>query len=624
MLESAGTEGQVGHDDGSHVAAAAAGLGVNGPEDLRPNRDGIDWETIDWRSCQEQVRRLRQRIFKATQEQDWAKVRNLQKLMLRSRANTLVSVRQVAQRNAGRATAGIDGEVALTSSDRAELAVRVHRTISTWRPEAVKRVYIPKARDKTKLRPLGIPVLMDRCHQARVRNALEPEWEAGFEPKSYGFRPGRGCHDATESIFNTLGGKNPQRVWILDADLAAAFDRIDHDHLLTVIGSFPARGMISDWLKAGVFEPGKGFAPTEEGTPQGGVISPLLLNVALHGLEAAAGVRYYSSGSWVGRAKLDSPVVIRYADDLLACCHSEQQAAQVQARLAAWLAPRGLAFNEDKTKIVHLSEGFDFLGFNVRRYPNGKLLIKPSKAAVKRFRERLATEMRTLRGSNAAGVLATMNPIVRGWASYYRTAVSSRVFSTLDFYMWTLTYKWAKHGHPNKPRHWVTARYFGKFNKFRNDHWVFGDRDSGAYLVKFSWTGIERHVMVKSTASPDDPALADYWAERRRRHKPPLDRYTVRLLDRQNGCCALCGDSPAVRRTATPVPTRVGTLVAAGRAPGGRPRLPRPLRRTRLTRRCPNPPRTHLLPPRESSTRAQEPSTAILIALAACLSRMPR
>jgi RNA-directed DNA polymerase len=510
---------------------------VNGPEDV-----GLDWDAVDWRAQQDNVRRLRQRIFKATQEQDWAKVRNLQKLMLRSRSNTLLSVRQVAQHNAGRKTAGIDGEVALSSADRAQLAVRVHRTVGSWRPLAVKRVYIPKARDKSKLRPLGIPVIMDRCHQARVRNALEPEWEARFEPKSYGFRPGRGCHDAIESIFATLSRRDSRRVWILDADLAAAFDRIDHDRLLDAIGGFPARGMISDWLTAGMFEPGKGFAPTEEGTPQGGVISPLLLNVALHGLEEAAGVRYYTSGVDAGRVKPGCPVVIRYADDLVACCHSGQQAQQVKAWLAEWLAPRGLVFNEDKTTTVHLSRGFEFLGFSVRRYPNGKLLIKPSKKAVGRLRERLAAEMRRLRGSNVAGVLTTVNPIVRGWAAYYRTAVSSKVFSALDAYMWALTYKWAKHGHSNKPRHWVTARYFGKFNKFRNDHWVFGDRDSGAYLIKFAWTGIERHTMVKGTASPDDPALANYWAKRRRRVKPPLDRYTLHLLGRQDGRCPLCGD----------------------------------------------------------------------------------
>ena len=210
---------------------------------------------------------------------------------------------------------------------------------------------------------------MDRCHQSRVKNALEPEWEARFEPRSYGFRPGRGCHDAIAAIYNTCKGPQAKRVWALDADLAAAFDRIDHDRLLAAIGSFPARDLIRDWLKAGVFEPGKGFAPTEEGTPQGGVISPCLLNVALHGLEEAAGVRYQGSGPRAGdTTRAGSPVLIRYADDLVVLCHSQEQAEQVKARLARWLAPRGLTFNEDKTRVVHLNEGFDFLGVNVRRY----------------------------------------------------------------------------------------------------------------------------------------------------------------------------------------------------------------------------------------------------------------
>ena len=177
-------------------------------------------------------------------------------------------MRQVTQRNTGRKTAGIDGLVALTSQARAEMAVRVHASIGSHAPSPVRRVYIPKASDKTKMRPLGIPVLSDRCHQARVRNALEPEWEARFEPRSYGFRPGRGCHDAIESLFNTLHGKS-SRVWILDADLAGAFDKISHGHLLEMLGGFPAREMIAGWLKAGIFEAGKGFAPTGEGTPQG-------------------------------------------------------------------------------------------------------------------------------------------------------------------------------------------------------------------------------------------------------------------------------------------------------------------------------------------------------------------
>ncbi len=318
------------------------------------------------------------------------------------------------------------------------------------------------------------------------------------------------------------------------------FDKIDHDRLLEALGSFPARDMIRDWLRAGVFEAGKGFAPTEEGTPQGGVISPLLLNVALHGLEEAAGVRYITSGKRAGDTKAGSPVVIRYADDLVALCHSQEQAHQVKARLAEWLAPRGLIFNQEKTSIVHLArEGFDFLGFNARRY-HGKLLIKPSK--VKRIRRRLAVELRRLRRSNAKAVLATIVPITRGWAAYYRGVVSKEVFNSLDDYMWKLTYKWGKYSHANKPRFWVTSRYFGQFNPARQDRWVFGDRDSGAYLPKFSWTKIVRHHMVPGTASLDDPDLAQYWSERRRRNNPPLGNATLRLLRTQGGRCPLCGD----------------------------------------------------------------------------------
>ena len=453
---------------------------ANGPEGMP------DWDAVDWRVHEGNVRRLRQRIFKASREQDWPKVRSLQKMMLRSWSNTLISVRQVT------------------------------------------------------------PALADRCHQARVRNALEPEWEARFEPRSYGFRPGRGCADAIAALFTTLKGRS-KRVWIVDADLSAAFDRIEHRRLLEALGSFPARDMIAGWLRAGVVEDGI-LSPTREGTPQGGVISPLMLNVALHGLEEAAGVRYVASGKSAGDTRPGSPVVVRYADDLVACCHSRQQAEQVKAQLAEWLAPRGLVFNEDKTKIVHLTEGFDFLGFNVRRYRNGKLLIMPGDAAVRRFRKRLADEMRALRGSNAAAVLAALGPVVRGWAAYYRGAVSSKVFSELDDYVWKLTWRWAKRTHSGKPKRWVARRYYGKFSKFRNDRWVFGnragadERGSVPHLVKFSWTPIVRHQMVTGTASPDDPDLAGYWAARRRRVKPPLDSYSLRLLTRQDGRCPLCGE----------------------------------------------------------------------------------
>jgi RNA-directed DNA polymerase len=352
---------------------------------------------------------------------------------------------------------------------------------------------------------------------------------------------GRGCHDAIESIYLTGKGPNPRRPWVLDADLAAAFDRIDHDHLLAQLGTFPARELVRQWLKAGVVEDGR-FTPTQEGTPQGGVISPLMMNVALHGMEEAAGVRYRATGHNAGSAMRGSPVLVRYADDLVAMCYSREQAEQVKQRLAAWLEPRGLAFNEDKTRIVHLTEGFCFLGFHIRLYRNRKLLIKPSKASVKRIRKRLAAEMRALRGSNAEAVIRTLNPITRGWSAYFRTGVSNDIFNSLDFYVWKLAYKWAKHEHTNKSRDWIVHRYFGAFNPRRGDRWVFGDRASGRFLTKFAWTKIVRHQLVKLGASPDDPSLGEYWARRRRKTVIPLiDKTDWHLLGRQNGTCPACG-----------------------------------------------------------------------------------
>lgn len=455
----------------AQAAALNSSIPANGPEGAF-----LDWHSIDWAECEENVRRLRRRIFKATQEGDLKKVRNLQKLMLRSLSNTLVSVKRVTQQSAGRNTAGIDGKVALTPKERGQLAAEIQQSATPWKAQPVKRVYIPKSNGKQ--RPLGIPVIRDRALQARVKNALEPEWEARFEPRSYGFRAGRGCHDAIEAIYKAMARKGSTRLWVLDADLAAAFDRIDHDRLMAALGQFPGRELIRGWLKSGVMEKGR-FAQTEEGTPQGGVISPLLMNVALNGMEEAAGCRYVKNGSHPEpRTARDAPVLVRYADDFVALCHSESDAYQVKERLKQWLEPRGLRFNEEKTQVVHAAHGFDFLGFNLRRYGT-KLLVKPSRSAIKRIRERLRAEVKALYGANSEALLMKLTPIIRGWAAYYRTVVASEVFTALDDYVWKLVYKWAKHTHPKKPKYWIIKSYFGQFNKSRRAQWVFGDRDSG-------------------------------------------------------------------------------------------------------------------------------------------------
>ena len=239
----------------------AAVMAVNGPEGELP-----DWDAVQWRQVGQDVRRLRQRIFTASQAGDLAKVRNLQKLMLRSRSNALLGVRRVTEQNAGRKTAGVDGALVVTSQDKAEMVDWLQKGATAWKPRPVKRVFIPKAHGKR--RGLGIPVIADRCLQALTVNALEPEWEARFESRSYGFRPGRSCQDAMQAIFVTARGETCKRQWVLDADLAAAFDRLDHDHLLAQLGQFPARERVRQWLKAGVIERGR-LAPTERGSPQG-------------------------------------------------------------------------------------------------------------------------------------------------------------------------------------------------------------------------------------------------------------------------------------------------------------------------------------------------------------------
>jgi RNA-directed DNA polymerase len=499
-----------------------------------------DWTTVNWRKAERIVRNLRQRIFRATQAGNHQKARSLQKLMLRSYANTLMSVRRVTQINQGKHTPGVDKVVIKTPKARGRLVDEL-RSYQPWRARPVRRVYIAKANGK--LRPLGIPTVINRCQQAIVKNALEPYWEALFEGTSYGFRPGRSCHDAIARIYATARG-GTRKTWVVDADIQGAFDNIGRKHLLEVLGPCPGRELIKQWLKAGYVENGT-LHETPTGVPQGGVISPLLMNVALHGMEEALGIRYNKQGCVVGPRTL-----VRYADDMVVFCESQEDAQKIKQDLSEWLQIRGLALSEEKTRIVHLTEGFDFLGFNIRRYKcpqttrsGYKLLIKPSKKSVKKIREKIGEVWKRCRGTDTKTLLIQLNPIIRGWANYFRIGVAKATFSALDNWMFKRQIRYARHRHPNKSWRWLSQHYWSQMNPSRQDHWVFGDRSSGAYLLKFMWFPIERHLLVRGSASPDDPKLRDYWAEREKLRAKVLKPEMQKLARRQRYICPLCGGS---------------------------------------------------------------------------------
>ncbi|MDJ0633517.1 MAG: group II intron reverse transcriptase/maturase [Xenococcaceae cyanobacterium MO_188.B29] len=407
------------------------------------------WKDIPWRKLEKNVYKLQKRIFKASRRGDVKLVRRLQKLLIKSWAAKCLAVRRVTQDNQGRNTAGVDGVKSLTPKQRISL---VNKLILGSKVAPTRRVWIPKP-GKEEKRPLGIPTMHDRALQGLVKLALEPEWEAHFEPNSYGFRPGRSCHDAIEAIFLTIRSK-PK--FVLDADISKCFDNINHNQLLKKLNTYPTlRRQIRAWLKAGVMD-GLELKPTSQGTPQGGTISPLLANIALHGMEydikqlATKLDIKNNRGRQLGwQNKQKSVSLIRYADDFLIFHEDINTLNRFVEAITQWLNDIGLELKPSKTRIAHTlnhykreKPGFDFLGFNVRQHQTGKhtcgknahgkklghkTIITPSKEAQKQHYKKIAKVIDHNKGQSQAALISKLNPMIRGWCNYYATVCSQKV-----------------------------------------------------------------------------------------------------------------------------------------------------------------------------------------------------
>ena len=490
------------------------------------------WSDVNWTATEANVRNLQDRIFRATKAKDFRTVRNLQKLLVRSTSAKLKAIRRVTQENDGRHTPGIDGVVCNTSTSRL-LLLKSGLNLRGYKPLPVRRVYIPKASGGQ--RSLGIPTVKDRIMQAIVKMALEPEWECRFEPNSYGFRPGRSCHDAVTALHTTMC-KSGSSEWALDADISKCFDNIDHDVLLQRLPIFKAT--IKRWLKAGSVELGQ-LSPSEAGTPQGGIISPLLANIALDGMEKLFGFET-RNGHYIGPSERSGAnkgiSLIRYADDFVILAPSrEVLETYALPQVASFLAARGLHLNELKTRIVHIEAGFNFLGFEIRRFPDGVLLTRPAKDKVLAHLDTLRAYLRTHQQARASQVVKDLTPIVRGWVHFYHHGASAETFKTASHRLWVMLWTWAKRRHPNKSRYWIKRRYF-------TEDWTFY-ADNGASLRRHHEYPVTRFPKVAGRNSPLDPDLRAYW-ERRKMQQVALRAYRKSrqtMLRRQGNACAHCG-----------------------------------------------------------------------------------
>jgi len=467
------------------------------------------WEAIDWQTITARVYRLQTRIVKAVKEGRWNKVKVLQRLLTHSASAKLLAARRVTE-NDGRKTPGVDKEIWDTSHKK--LAGARSLTMRGYRPAPLRRIYIPKANGK--LRPLGIPTMRDRAMQALHLMALDPIAETTADGASYGFRQGRSCADAIERCFKNFSHINP--AWILEGDIKGCFDNISHEWLLDHAPMDKA--ILRKWLKSGYLEK-QVYYDTISVTPQGGIISPVLANLALDGLETR--IRevfpYKGKGSWQGRAA--QVHLVRYADDFIITGHSrELLESQVKPLVESFLTERGLELSPEKTSITHLTEGFDFLGQNVRRYPNGKLLIKPSRKSIKSLLVKVKEIVSKYLSGPAHLLITRLNPVIRGWANYHRHVVSKRIFARIDAEIFQMLWKWAKARHPKKGLRWIKSKYFERVGT--RDWWFFGkSTDVGGKvshyrLLHASSIRIVRHVLVKSGLNPYDPAWAEYLAQR--------------------------------------------------------------------------------------------------------------
>lgn len=497
------------------------------------------WKNIDWHKAEREVNRLQIRIVKATQQKDYNAVKRLQYLLTHSFYAKALAVKRVVT-NDGRRTPGVDG--VLWNTPAKKMAAALSLTDKRYRARPLRRVYIEK-KDKKKKRPLGIPTMYDRAMQALYALALEPVAETTADGKSFGFRKGRCAQDACEYLFNALSRKHISPKWVLEGDIKGCFDHISHEWLLNNIPM--DKVMLRKWLKCG-FVFNKELFPTEEGTPQGGIISPTLANITLDGLQTMLAEKYHKK--FVNRKTIYYPKVhlVRYADDFIITGRSKEALEEIKPLVVDFLKERGLTLSEEKTKITHIDDGFDFLGYNIRKY-KGVLLIKPSKKSLKKFMQKIRGIIDSNKGSKQESLIRLLNPVITGWVNYYKNCVASDTFRKADYLIFEKLWQWAKRRHPKKGKYWIADRYF---TRVKNRNWCFvanfkkGKTDDRIALKRLYDTKITRYVKVKGEANPFDPEWTEYF-EKRKTYKMLQSlngrKSLLYMWERQNHLCPVCG-----------------------------------------------------------------------------------